>query len=194
MRGMRFDAGRSSHGAFHNGYALLMAMGTYQGLRHEMPDIRPFILSRAGSAGIQRYAANWLGDNMSRWEHLAMSLPMSLGLGLSGQPFIGADIGGFGENCEAELLVRWFQAACLSPFCRNHNDAGGIDQYPWSFGPEIEAHCLAVLQLRYRLLPYFYTAFIESAKTGIPIMRPMILSDQSDPRPEISGGSVSAWP
>jgi alpha-glucosidase len=73
---MRFDRGLYSHGAYHNGYALLMAMGTYQGLRKALPRQRPFILSRAGSAGIQRYAANWLGDNMSRWEHLEMSIPM----------------------------------------------------------------------------------------------------------------------
>ncbi len=177
---MRFDHGKYSHGVYHNGYATLMAMGTYQGLRKAMPDLRPFILSRAGSAGIQRYAANWLGDNMSRWEHLAMSIPMSLGLGLSGQSFVGADIGGFGENCEPELLVRWFQAACLSPFCRNHNDAGGIDQYPWSFGPEIEAHCKAALSLRYRLLPYLYAAFIEATETGKPIMRAMVMEEQRD--------------
>jgi alpha-glucosidase len=178
--GMRFDQGKFSHGACHNGYATMMAMSTYDGLRKAMPDVRPFILSRAGSAGIQRYAANWLGDNMSRWEHLAMSIPMSLGLSLSGQSFIGADIGGFGENSEPELLVRWFQTACLSPFCRNHNDAGGIDQYPWSFGPKIESHCLKALALRYRLLPYLYTTFVWTSETGRPVMAPMAIEDQSD--------------
>jgi alpha-glucosidase len=174
---MRFDGGRYSHSAYHNGYALMMAMSTYDGLRRAMPDIRTFILSRAGSAGIQRYAANWLGDNMSRWDHLRMSLPMSLGLGLSGQAFVGADIGGFGENCEPELLARWYQAACLAPFCRNHNDAGGIDQYPWSFGPEVLACCKAALELRYRLLPYLYNAFIQATETGLPILRPMVMED-----------------
>jgi alpha-glucosidase len=143
--------------------------------------MRPFILSRAGSAGIQRYAANWLGDNMSRWDHLALSIPMSLGLGLSGHAFVGADIGGFGENCEPELLIRWFQAACLSPFCRNHNDAGGIDQYPWSFGPEVETACKAAIELRYRLMPYLYTAFIAASETGRPMMRPLLSHDPTDP-------------
>jgi alpha-glucosidase len=178
---MRFDGGKYSHGAYHNGYATMMAMGTYLGIRKALPDTRPFILSRAGSAGIQRYAASWLGDNMSRWDHLAMSIPMSLGLGLSGQPFVGADIGGFGENSEPELLVRWFQTACLSPFCRNHNDAGGIDQYPWSFGPKTEALCKAALDLRYRLMPYIYTAFTDAAESGRPIMGAMVAEDQSDP-------------
>jgi alpha-glucosidase len=191
---MRFGHGAFSHGVYHNGYAMMMAMGTYQGLRKAMPDTRPFILSRAGSAGIQRFAANWLGDNMSRWEHLAMSIPMSLGLGLSGQAFVGADIGGFGENCEPELLVRWFQAACLSPFCRNHNDAGGVDQYPWSFGPEIESHCKAALSLRYMLMPYLYTAFVEASQTGMPVMRPMLIMDPGDPLLRLPGDQYMLGP
>lgn len=173
---MRFDGGRYSHETYRNSFALLMAMGTVEGLRKAMPDLRTFVLSRAGSAGIQRYAANWLGDNMSRWEHLDMSVPMSLGLGLSGQPFVGADIGGFGENSNPELSARWFQATALSPFCRHHNDAGSIDQYPWSFGPEIESVCVEALRLRYRLLPYLYAAFVEASETGVPIMRPMVLA------------------
>jgi alpha-glucosidase len=183
---MRFDGGKYSHGTYHNAYALLMAMGTTEGLRKAMPDLRTFVLSRAGSAGIQRYAANWLGDNMSRWDHLWLSLPMSLGLGLSGQPFVGADIGGFGEDCEAELLVRWFQAAALSPFCRHHNDAGGRDQYPWSFDARVEKICHAALDLRYRLMPYLYSAFVESSQSGVPVMRPLVMSDQTDARlPEV---------
>lgn len=173
--GMRFGSGRYSHEAYHNAYALLMAMGTVEGLRKAMPDKRTFVLSRAGSAGIQRYAANWLGDNMSRWDHLEMSVTMSLGMGLSGQAFVGADIGGFCEQSNGELLARWYQAACLAPFCRNHCDAASRDQYPWSFGPEIEEVCREALHLRYRLMPYLYTAFVQAAETGLPVMRPMIL-------------------
>ena len=178
---MRFGEGKYPHGAYHNGYALLMAMSAYKGLLNAMPDLRPFILSRAGSAGIQRFAANWMGDSMSRWEHLQMSIPMSLGLGLSGQPFVGADVGGFGENCDEELLIRWFQAACLTPFCRNHNDAGGVDQYPWSFGSQAERYCREAIHLRYRLLPYLYTAFVTASQNGTPIMKPMIWEDPADP-------------
>jgi alpha-glucosidase len=177
---MRFDGGKYSHGTYHNAYAMLMAMGTVEGLRKAMPDRRTFVLSRAGSAGIQRYAANWLGDNMSRWEHLAMSIPMSLGLGLSGQPFVGADIGGFGESSNGELLVRWTQLATLTPFCRNHNDAGNVDQCPWSFGKKTEAHCKAAIDLRYRLMPYLYSTFVDSAETGMPIMRHLALESPSD--------------
>ena len=111
-----------------------MAMGTTAGLRKQMPDLRTFVLSRAGFAGIQRYAANWMGDNLSRWDHLWVSMPMGAGFGLSGQAFVGADIGGFAGNTNPELFLRWMQYGVLTPFCRNHSELGNVDQYAWSFG------------------------------------------------------------
>ena len=178
---MRFGHGKFSHDRFHNQYALLMAMGTVEGLRAARPDQRTFVLSRAGSAGIQRYAANWLGDNCSRWEHLWLSIPMTLGFGVSGQPFVGADVGGFMENSGSELLLRWYQYGTLTPFCRNHNSNNQVDQYPWSFGPAVEAGCRRALELRYRLMPYIYSAFMRSAETGEPVARPLVLDFQDDP-------------
>ena len=134
---MRFDRGRASHARYHNQYALLMAMGTRDGLLAAMPDLRTFILSRAGFAGIQRYAANWMGDNMSRWDHLELSLPMAAGLGVSGQAFVGADIGGFAGHSNAELFLRWMQMGTLTPFCRNHSEIDNADQYAWAWGDVI---------------------------------------------------------
>ncbi|MBX3111947.1 MAG: DUF5110 domain-containing protein [Fimbriimonadaceae bacterium] len=177
---MRFGRGRFSHATYHNAYALLMAMATVEGLNQAMPDLRTFVLSRAGSAGIQRYAANWLGDNVSCWEHLGMALTMSLGLGLSGQAFVGADIGGFVHDSEGELLARWMQFAALTPFCRNHNDANGVDQYPWSFGPKVEEVCRQALRLRYRLMPYLCACFVQAEQTGVPVMRPLVLEAPAD--------------
>jgi len=177
---MRFGNGTSSHERYHNQYALLMAMGTVEGLLDAIPGKRTFVLSRAGSAGIQRYAANWLGDNVSCWEHLWMSLPMSMGMGVSGQPFVGADIGGFMGNSNPELLVRWFQCGALTPFCRNHNSANQADQYPWVFGETIEDLCRKALKLRYRLMPYIYSSFVEASETGAPVQRPLIFAYQDD--------------
>ena len=99
-----------------------------------MPDLRTFVLSRAGFAGIQRYAANWMGDNLSRWDHLRVSMPMASGLGVSGQAFVGADVGGFAGDSNAELFLRWMQYGALTPFCRNHSEIGNVDQYAWSWG------------------------------------------------------------
>ena len=178
---MRFDRGRCSHERYHNQYALLMAMGTSAGLRQAMPERRSFVLSRAGFAGIQRYAANWLGDNQSRWDHLWVSMPMGMGCGLSGQPFVGADIGGFQGSSNAELFLRWMQYGTLTPFCRNHSEIGNVDQYAWSWGEVVQELVRAAIRLRYRLMPYLYGTFLHAAETGAPIQRPLVFDYQYDP-------------
>lgn len=178
---MAFQHGTAPHGHYHNEYGTLMAMGTVEGLLAARPDLRTFVLTRAGSPGIQRYAANWLGDNCSRWEHLWLSIPMAMGFGVSGQPFVGADVGGFIENTHLELLVRWYQYGALTPFFRNHNCAHQHDQYPWTFGEAVENLCREAIELRYRLMPYIYAAFLAAAETGVPVQRPLILEYQDDP-------------
>jgi alpha-glucosidase len=180
-RAMRFNRGRDSHERYHNQYALLMAMGTTQGLLAAMPDRRTFVLSRAGFAGIQRYAANWMGDNLSRWDHLWVSIPMGTGLGLSGQAFVGADIGGFAGNSNAELYLRWMQYGALTPFCRNHSEIGNVDQYAWAWGDVVQAIVREALRLRYRLMPYIYAAFLTASETGAPVQRPLVFDHQDDP-------------
>ncbi|MGO9959525.1 MAG: TIM-barrel domain-containing protein [Solirubrobacteraceae bacterium] len=177
---MRFDHGRCSHQRYHNQYALLMAMGTTAGFQAAMPELRPFVLSRAGSAGIQRYAANWTGDNVSRWDHLWLSIPMAMGLGVSGQAFVGADIGGFFGNSNPELFVRWLQYGALTPFCRNHSQIGTIDQYVWSWGNTVLTMARDAIGLRYRLIPYIYAAFLRAVETGAPVQRPLIFDHQYD--------------
>ncbi len=177
---MLFRHGQDSHERHRNQYALLMAMATTAGLRKAMPELRTFVLSRAGFAGIQRYAANWLGDNQSRWDHLWLSIPMGNGFGVSGQPFVGADIGGFQGNSSAELFLRWMQYGVLTPFCRNHSEIGNVDQYAWAWGDVIGDHVRDAIRLRYRLLPYLYACFLSAAETGAPIQRPMIFDHQYD--------------
>jgi alpha-glucosidase len=178
---MRFDGGRHSHERYHNQYALLMAMGTTAGLRDAMPDLRTFVLSRAAFAGIQRYAANWMGDNLSRWDHLWLSIPMAMGFGVSGQAFVGADVGGFRGHSSAELFVRWMQYGALTPFCRNHSEIGNVDQYAWAWGDAVLDLAREAIRLRYRLLPYIYAAFLRASETGAPVQRPLVFDHQQDP-------------
>jgi alpha-glucosidase len=180
---MRFDRdGQNySHERFHNQYGLLMAMSTVEGYKRYDANLRPFILSRAGFAGIQRFAAQWLGDNYSDWDHLYMSLPMAMGLGMSGQPFIGADIPGFAGTPNPEMAARWFQYGTLTPFSRCHAIMGEPDQYPWSFGPAVESIVKQALELRYKLLPYLYAKFWDSHETGAPVQRPLLYDFQHDP-------------
>ncbi|HKG52159.1 MAG TPA: TIM-barrel domain-containing protein [Actinomycetales bacterium] len=177
---MRFGKGQYSHDRYHNQYALLMAMGTTAGLLDAMPDRRTFVLSRAGFAGIQRYAANWMGDNLSRWDHLWLSVPMAMGFGISGQAFVGADIGGFHGDTHAELFLRWMQYGTLTPLCRNHSEIGNVDQYAWAFGDVLQDLVRRALELRYQLLPYLYATFLRASETGAPVQRPLVFDYQYD--------------
>ncbi|TVR03153.1 MAG: DUF5110 domain-containing protein [Spirochaetaceae bacterium] len=167
---------------FHNLYGLAMCMATREAFETQRPGERAFVLTRAGYAGIQRYAAVWTGDNHSWWEHLAASIPMLLNLGLSGVPFVGADAGGFQDDASGELYARWMQCAALTPFFRAHSVIGSANHEPWSFGARVEAVARAAVELRYSLIPYLYALFAEAARTGLPVMRPLVLHFGSDPR------------
>lgn len=169
-----------SHGEIHNLYGLLMSKATAEGMKRNLNGHRPFVLTRAGYAGIQRYAAVWTGDNRSFWEHMAMSMPMVLNLGLSGVAFAGPDIGGFAHHASGELLVRWTQMGALFPYCRNHSELRSIRQEPWCFGPEAEEICREYIGLRYRLLPLIYSVFREASETGLPVIRPLVLEYPED--------------
>jgi alpha-glucosidase len=172
---------QTTHAEVHNLYGLHMARASHEGLRQQLGDERPFTLTRSGYAGIQRWAACWMGDNNAWWEHLEMALPQLCNMGLSGVPFVGVDVGGFGDNGSAELLARWIQFGALMPFCRNHAAAGTARQEPWAFGPQVEAIYRTYLTLRYRLLPYLYSLFWEAARTGAPILRPLLYHFPNDP-------------
>ncbi|MCD6048603.1 MAG: alpha-glucosidase [Verrucomicrobia bacterium] len=165
--------GVKTHAEVHNAYGQCMTHATYDGMLAAAPDRRPFVLSRGGYAGIQRYAAISTGDNSSTWENLTETIPMLLNLSLSGVPNCGADVGGFLENASGEILTRWIQLATFTPYFRNHTNNESRDQEPWAFGPEVEGICRRYIQLRYQLLPYLYCLFAEARETGAPIMRPL---------------------
>ncbi len=161
------------HKYFHNAYGLEMARSSHEGLQRLRPNARPFILTRAGTAGMQRYAALWTGDNTSSWDHILMAVPMCLNISMSGVPFVGADVGGFWNVSDGEMLVRFAQLGALMPFCRNHNAIYNPDQEPWAFGEPYESAYRTAIELRYRLMPYLYTLFQEVATHGAPVIRPL---------------------
>lgn len=173
--------GTDTHARYHNVYGMQMIRATREGVMATNPDKRPFVLSRANFIGGHRYGATWTGDNSANWAHLDMSIAMSLNLSLSGQPFVGPDIGGFAYNGDGELFQRWMGFGTLFPFSRGHTAKGNIDKEPWSFGPEVEATCRRGLERRYRLMPYMYTLFRESSLNGMPIIRPTFFADPADP-------------
>jgi len=169
-----------SHLRFHNVFGLNMVRASRQGLLLANPNKRPFILSRSNFLGGHRYAATWTGDNLSSVEQMKLSVPMTLTLGLSGQPFNGPDIGGFCENGNAELLAQWTAFGVFFPFVRNHSIDGSVDQEPWAFDETVLNACRTAIERRYVLMPYIYTAFREASVSGMPVMRPLFMADAKD--------------
>jgi alpha-glucosidase (family GH31 glycosyl hydrolase) len=188
----------------------------WEGAQLYRPNERPFALHRNGYAGMQRYAAFiWSGDVQSRWETLRSHLPVAVNTGLSGIPYWGTDIGGFNptEEYTGELHVRWFQfgAFCTSfrshgrrwhlrlPWGWNGGDGGPIADSP-NFkpdpkelsNPEVEPILRKYLELRYRLLPYTYTAVRECCESGLPIMRSLWLHYPDDPA-AVARGDQYLW-
>ena len=178
---VNYDEGEySTHAKNRNLFALLMARATREGLERLQPDKRPYIITRAGYAGYQRYTTTWTGDNTSTWEAMALSIPMFQSLGLSGVAFVGTDVGGFIGRCDGEMLTRWYQVGFLTPMCRNHMQIDSYDHEPWRFGKYYEDIIRKYLKLRYRLLPFLYTTLEEAARTGVPVFRPLLLNYQQD--------------
>ncbi len=174
------DGKPATHRELHNVYGLMMGMATYEGMKQQLAGNRPFLLTRAGYSGVQRYAAVWTGDNRSFWEHLQMSLPMCMNLGLSGVAFTGPDVGGFAHDSNGELLARWMQVGAFTPYFRNHSAIGTVRQEPWSFGEKFEAIIKKYIELRYKWLPHLYSLFKEASGNGLPVMRPLFMEYPDD--------------
>ncbi len=168
------------HLRYHNQYGFNMVRASRDGILQANPDKRPFVLSRSNFLGGQRYAATWTGDNWSSYEHMRLSIPMTLNMSLTGQCFNGPDIGGFLNNCTPDLLAHWTATGVYFPFVRNHSCDGTVNQEPWAMGKETEDACRTAINRRYRLLPYIYTLFREASESGMPIMRPVFFADTRD--------------
>jgi len=166
---------KTNHREIHNVFGMENARATYEGLLTLQPNRRPFVLTRAAFAGAQRYASTWTGDNSATWNHMRISIPQLLNLGLSGYSFVGDDIGGFAGSPTPELLTRWMELGAFNPIYRNHAAKGTRNREPWVDGPEHEAIRKRYIELRYQLLPYIYSEMEEASRTGIPLMRPMFL-------------------
>jgi alpha-glucosidase len=130
-----FAARTATHAEIHNVYGMENSRATYEGLLELKPQQRPFVLTRATYAGGQRYAATWTGDNSSTWNHLRISTPMLLSLGLSGFSMAGDDIGGYAGSATSDLLTKWIEVGAFNPIYRDHTEKFTDDQEPWAGGP-----------------------------------------------------------
>jgi alpha-glucosidase (family GH31 glycosyl hydrolase) len=180
----------------------------FEGSQQFRPNERPYALHRNGHAGMQRFAAFlWSGDVYSTWETLKTHVPVAVNTGLTGIPYWGTDIGGFVPTKEytGELHVRWFQFGAFCPLFRAHGRTWNL-RLPWGWNtgelgpneianytggaanpdpselrnPDVEPICRKYLELRYRLMPYLYSAVRETHETGLPIMRALWLHYPDD--------------
>lgn len=176
----QYDGHWCSHRKAHNVYGMQMARATYEGVKQFCYPRRPFVITRSGYSGVQRYAAAWTGDNIASWEHLWVANMQCQRLSISGYSFVGTDIGGFTERPTSELFIRWIQLGIFHAFCRVHSSGEHGDQEPWSFGEEATAIVRKFIGLRYQLLPYIYTTFWQHVRYGTPMLRPLAFVAQGD--------------
>lgn len=181
-----------------NAYALEHCRGVYEGQRADFPRRRVLTLARSAFSGCQRYGVTvWSGDIGYDYEALRKQITAGLSAAMSGLPFWTTDIGGFtggDPNNEdyRQLYVRWFQYGAFCPMLRVHGSRGVVcfedlivgrsrgENELWSFGPDAERMMGKFLKLRYRLLPYIYSAAYETARDGIPMMRPLVMEFGKD--------------
>jgi alpha-glucosidase len=177
-----YEGKGASHRKARNVYGMQMARSTREGQETQRAGVRPFVLTRAGFAGVQRYAALWTGDNVSSDAHMMAGVRLVNSLGLSGVPFSGYDIGGFVGNCTPELFARWISIAAFCPLFRAHTMINSHASEPWSFGEEVEAIARNYIRLRYKLMPAIYAAFYASHKSGLPVAKSLALAYPFDDR------------
>ncbi len=169
----RMEGRGGSHLEAHNLYGLLMDRAGHEALAAQRPRHRPFVVSRSGWAGLQRWAWLWTGDVESSWAGLRQQVPTIVALGLSGIPFCGPDIGGFNGVPSPELFVRWLELSVTLPYCRTHAVVGAPPREPWRFPEPYRSAVGRLIRFRYRFLPFLYTLAEEACRTGHPMVRPL---------------------
>lgn len=165
-----------------NVYGLEMARGTYNGTRRLMNGNRPFVLSRAAYSGIQRYSAMWTGDNNPNDDHMLLGFRLINSMGLSGEAYVGMDVGGFTGDPTPDLMVRWMSLGTFTPMFRNHTAKGNLMHEPWVWGDNREPLIRKSIDLRYELLPYLYSTMYEATQDGMPVNRTLAISQPHDSR------------
>jgi alpha-glucosidase len=176
-----FDGRQTTHLEAHNVYGLEMIRSSYEGALEHFKE-RPFILSRSGYAGLQRYSAIWTGDNRAEEDHMLLGVRMMNSLGLSGVSFTGMDIGGFTGNPTTSLYTRWVELGAFIPYYRNHTALNSRAAEPWAFGEDVLDIARNYISLRYQLMPYLYSSFYESTQNGMPVMRSLAINYTFDPK------------
>jgi len=170
-----YDGRPTTHMEAHNVFGMQMARASYEGAVIQLKE-RPFVLSRSGYAGLQRYSAMWTGDNRAEDSHMLQGVRLLNSLGLSGVSFSAMDVGGFIGNPSTPLYAKWIQLGAFIPYFRNHSANDSRPSEPWTFGKDVLEIARDYISLRYKLMPYLYSTFYESTQNGLPVMRSLAIN------------------
>lgn len=165
----------------HNTYGHDWARLVFEGYQRDFPEVRPFLLMRAGYSGSQRYGLiPWSGDVNRTWGGLQSQPEISLQMGMQGLAYMHSDLGGFaGANLDDELYVRWLQYGVFQPIYRPHAQED-VPSEPVFRSEKAKALAKKAIELRYRLLPYNYNLIFENNQSGAPLMRPLFFEDNKE--------------
>jgi alpha-glucosidase len=150
---------------------------TYEGTRKLLGNKRPFILTRAGYSGIQRYSAVWTGDNVSTDDHMMTGVRLLNSLGLAGVPYTGMDVGGFTGGPSKELFGRWISIGAFSPFFRIHSGIDSKEADPMElWRTERKPSTKTTSACATNCCPYLYSTFAEANRNGMPVVRTLAIN------------------
>ena len=172
--------GTVSHLSVHNLFGCYMTRAAAEYFEEYQPDKRYLLFSRSSHIGMHRYGGIWTGDNASWWTHLLLNLKMLPSLNMCGFLYVGADIGGFGDNTSEDLLLRWTALGIFTPLMRNHSTLDTRMQECFRFKDKKTFRNL--LGIRYALVPWLYSEFVKSATRGDMMFRPLAFDFPDDRR------------
>lgn len=171
---------RVRHDKVHNLFGYNMTRAAGEAFEKIAPDKRILMFSRASYIGMHRYGGIWTGDNKSWWSHLLLNLKMMPSLNMCGFLYAGADLGGFGADATADLVLRWTALGVFTPLMRNHSALGTREQESYRFGnAEDFRHVIGV---RYRLVPYLYSEYMKAALQDDMYFKPLAFVYPEDTR------------
>lgn len=167
------DGKRFTNDEVHNLYGYYMTKSANIGLTKLLKGKRFLLISRASSIGMHRYGGIWTGDNSSWWSHLEQNIKMLPSLNMCGFFYIGADTGGFGGNCNGEILTRWLQLSVFTPLLRNHSAIGCNNQEPYAFTEDVLINSRNLIKARYSLVPYIYSEYMKAVNNYNIMFKPL---------------------
>jgi alpha-glucosidase len=178
----RLDGDLVRHDKVHNLYGYNMTRSASEGLTSIDPEKRFLLFSRASYVGMHRYGGIWMGDNSSWWEHIELTMKMLPAVNMCGFMYTGCDTGGFQSDADSEMMVRWNQLSLFTPLYRNHAALGSRYQEPYAFDQETTATLRSLIELRYALVPYLYSSYMQAVKSRMPYSMNLLMDYTDDQR------------